>query len=141
MTIKHIIVMRTLTIIFTLLFCQYLIETNGLLEYIKLVFQLVRAYHEPRNRMAHCLLMTQLRKLWEYVGMHAIKLFTRYCRLRKSNICIKCLKRVLLKIGGIMQYYFDRVYSLIVFDGRQSKQVTSYLYVDTKIIQKKSHVE
>ena len=63
MTIKHIIVMRTLTIIFTLLFCQYLIETNGLLEYIKIVFQLARAYHEPRNRMAHCLLMTQLRKL------------------------------------------------------------------------------
>ena len=55
--------MRTLTIIFTLLFCQYLIETNGLLEYIKIVFQLVRAYHEPRNRMAHCLRMTQLRKL------------------------------------------------------------------------------
>ena len=128
--------MRTLTIIFTLLFCQYLIETNGLLEYIKIVFQLVRAYHEPRNRMAHCLLMTQLRKLWEYVGMHAIKLFTRYCRLRKSNICIKCLKRVLLKIGGIMQYYFDRVYSYTVFNCWKLKQVTVHVYIDTKTIPK-----
>ena len=60
--------------------------------YRKIIFQLLRVLHEPQNCMARCLLMTQLSKLWEYIVLHAIKLFTRYCRLRKSNICIKCLK-------------------------------------------------